>query len=64
MRDCSPMNKPLIDRIDKNTIRVKGTDIDILLKKVNGLIRFSRDISTVQLTETDAKALGIALRDL
>lgn len=58
------MKKPLIDHIDKNTIRVIGTDIDILLKKVNGLIRFNRDISTVQLTKMDAKALGIALREL
>lgn len=58
------MKKPLIDHIDKNTIRVKGTDIDILLKKVNGYIRFSRDIGIVQLTKMDAKVLGKALQKL
>lgn len=58
------MNKPIIDPIDKNTIRVQGTDIDILLKKIDGLIRFNRDISTVQLTAIDAKALGQALTEL
>lgn len=55
------MNKPTIEHIDKDTIRVTGTDIDILFQKFNGYIRFNHDIGIMQLTQGDATVLGEAL---
>lgn len=58
------MNKPVIEFLTPDKVKLTGKNLVIVIERVNGLIRFNHDISIIQLEEVDANAFSQAIEGL